>query len=32
MRNFEINVRNELRAKCVLLFSHYARPHLGYDG
>ena len=30
MRNFQINVRNKLIAKCILTFSHYARPHLKY--
>ena len=30
MRNFQINARNKLTAKCFLTFSHYTRPHLQY--
>ena len=28
VRNFQINTRNKLTAKCLLTFAHYARPHL----
>ena len=30
--NFQTNARNKLTAKCLLTFSHYARPHLEYGG
>ena len=28
VRNFQINARNKLTAKCLLTFSHYTRPDL----
>ena len=30
VRNFQINARNKLTSKCLLTFSHYARPQLEY--
>ena len=31
-RNFQINARNKLAAKCLLTFSHDKRSHLEYSG
>ena len=28
LRNFQINARNKLTAKCILTFSHHSKPHL----
>ena len=32
VRNFQINARYKLTAKCFLAFCHYTRPHLEYGG
>ena len=32
VRNSQINVKKKLTAKCLLTFSHHAKPHLEYGG